>query len=255
MMCAKTVEGATNNGLYCYVKHFAVNETENKREALVTWLNEQSLREIYTRSFEITVKEGGANAIMSAFNKVGATWSGGNYALLTGLLRNEWGFRGSVLTDYALEWEMDFMDINQGIRAGNDMWLNGLRTNAIGTINNRNSATSISCAREATKNMLYTFCNTMYRESEYLKHPYEKAPASELVSKQNDVINNNWIWILVALDSLTAVGIGIWVYFCWFHKKNKKTNIKVVQSDLEVEKNEQFVNYKLAVLLDGFSFA
>ncbi len=221
-MCAKTVEGATNNGLYCYVKHFAVNETENKREALITWLTEQSLREIYTRSFEIAVKDGGANAIMSAFNKVGATWSGGNYALLTGLLREEWGFKGSVLTDYALEWEMDFMDINQGIRAGNDMWLNGLRTDTIGSISNKKSATSLSCARQATKNMLFTFCNTMYRQSEYLKSPNTNAPVAELVSKKLKGPEATWVWMLVGLDVATFIGLSVWVYFCWFHKKKAK---------------------------------
>ena len=221
-MCAKTVEGATSNGLYCYVKHFAVNETENKREALVTWLNEQSLREIYTRSFEITVKEGGANAIMSAFNKVGATWSGGNYSLLTGLLREEWGFKGSVLTDYALETQMSFMDINQGIRAGNDMWLNGLRTDTIGTINNRNSATTVSCAREATKNMLYTFCNTIYRQSEYMKNPNTNAPVATISSKKTSAQSLTWVWILVGLDSLTIAGLGVWGYFAFIHKKKNK---------------------------------
>ena len=221
-MCAKTVAGATSNGLYCYLKHFAVNETENKRESLITWLNEQSLREIYTKPFEIAVKEGGANAIMSSFNKVGATWAGGNYALLTGLLREEWGFRGSVLTDYALEWEMDFMDINQGIRAGNDMWLNGLRTDTIGTINNRNSATTVSCARNATKNMLYTFCNTLYRQSQYLEHPIANAPVASLTSREHNAPAATWIWLLVGLDTLAAVGIGIWIYFCFFHKKKAK---------------------------------
>ena len=224
-MCAKTVEGATDNGLYCYLKHFVVNETENKREGLVTWLNEQTLREIYARSFEITVKEGGANAIMSAFNRLGATWCGGNYSLLTGLLREEWGFRGSVLTDYALDWEMDFMDINQGIRAGNDMWLNGLRSDSIGTINNRNTATSVSCARAATKNMLYTFCNTMNEQYEYLKHPVSNAPASVFGGRASAGASRSWIWILVAVDVVAAIGVGIWAYFCWFHKKKDKVQV------------------------------
>ena len=236
-MCAKTVEGATDNGLYAYVKHFAVNETENKRENLVTWLNEQSLREIYTKSFEIAVKDGGANAIMSGFNKVGATWSGSNYALLTGLLRDEWGFRGSVITDYALEWEMNFMDINAGIRAGNDLWLNGLRTDTIGgAIVDRGSATSVTCARRATKNVLYTFCNTMYRQSEYLKNPVETAPKAELVGKAY-VIQTVWwlIALLVALDTVTVLGIGTWVFFLYFfpmiknHKKKKEEQVPVQQ--------------------------
>jgi len=221
-MCAKTIEGATDNGLYCYLKHFVVNETENKREGLLTWLNEQSLREIYARSFEITVKEGGANAIMSAFNRLGATWCGGNYGLLTGVLRDEWGFRGSVLTDYALDWEMGFMDIDQGIRAGNDMWLNGLRSDSIGTIRDRGSATSVTAARKATKNMLYTFCNTMYRQSEYLKNPVKDAPASTLVGKTSPSAAKTWIWIIVGVDAVAVIGLGIWVYFCYFHKKKEK---------------------------------
>ena len=221
-MCAKTIEGATDNGLYCYLKHFVVNETENKREGLVTWLNEQSLREIYAHSFEITVKEGGANAIMSAFNRLGATWCGGSYALLTGLLREEWGFRGSVITDYALDWEMGFMDISQGIRAGNDMWLNGLRSDSIGTIKDRNSATSVTAARKATKNMLFTFCNTMYRQSEYLKNPIKDAPASTLVGKQSPSASKAWVGIFVGLDIAAFIGLSVWVYFCYFHKKVKE---------------------------------
>ena len=63
-MAEETIQGATNNGLYCYLKHFAVNETENNRSQLYTWLNEQSLRETYLKPFEIAVKKGGCNAIM-----------------------------------------------------------------------------------------------------------------------------------------------------------------------------------------------
>lgn len=223
VMCAETVRGATNNGLYCYVKHFAVNETENKREGLYTWLNEQSLREIYLRSFEIAVKDGHANAIMSAFNRVGATWSGGNYALLTGVLRNEWGFRGSVITDYALAWEMEIMDINQGLRAGNDFWLNGLRTDTIGTISNKDSATSVSLARTATKNVLYTYCNTVYRQSLFMDNPdvEEGYPIAEITGKAATQASNAWIWGVIAIDVVAAVGIGVWCYFLFFKRKKQ----------------------------------
>lgn len=221
-MCSETVRGATNNGLYCYVKHFAVNETENKREGLYTWLNEQALREIFIRPFEIAVKEGGANAIMSAFNRLGATWSGGSYALLTQVLREEWGFRGSVLTDYALEGQMKIMDINQGIRAGNDIWLNGLRTDTIGTINGRDSATSIACARQATKNVIYTYCNTVYRQSENLKTADANLPKAEITSKAAVAPPAYWVWAIVALDVAALVGIGVWCYFLFIRKKKAK---------------------------------
>ena len=221
-ICAETVRGATDNGLYCYLKHFAVNETENHREGLYTWLNEQALREIYLGGFEIIVKEGKANAMMSAFSRVGATWAGGNYSLLTGVLRNEWGFNGSVLTDYALEPQMPIMDINQGLCAGNDLWLNGLRTDTIGTINDKNSATMVTLARKATKDVLYTYCNTVYLQSEYLKDPIEGLPTAEIVGKAVVLPTAHWVWILVALDVLTAAGIGIWLFFTFRKQKGDK---------------------------------
>ena len=221
VMCAQTVRGATNNGLYCYVKHFAVNETENKREGLYTWLNEQSLREIYLRPFEIAVKDGKANAIMSSFNRVGATWSGGNYSLLTGVLREEWGFKGSVITDYALSGQMYLMDIDQGLRAGNDFWLNGLRTDTIGTISGKNSATTISLARTATKNVLFTYCNTVYLQSVFIENPdVDKSfPISEIAGKKASEAPKYWIWAVVALDVVTVAGLGVWGYFVFFRKK------------------------------------
>lgn len=224
-MCAQTVRGAINNGLYCYVKHFAVNETENNREGLYTWLNEQSLREIYLRPFETAVKKGNANAIMSAFNRVGATWSGGNYALLTGVLRNEWGFKGSVITDYALTPHMGLMDITQGLRAGNDFWLNGLRSNTIGTIADGNSATMISCARTATKNVLYTYCNTVYLQSLYIKsvkddNAKNSLPLAEIVGKAASLPAPLWILGVIAIDVAVISGIAVWIYFLFFRKKN-----------------------------------
>ena len=124
---------------------------------------------------------------------------------------------------------MSFMDIAQGIRAGNDMWLNGLRTNTIGVIKEQGTATSITCAREATKNMLYTFCNTMYQQSEYLKNPIESAPKAELVGKKYETPPATWWWIVIGLDIATVVGLGIWLYFCYFHKKKRK--VEAVDAD------------------------
>ena len=82
-MAANVVAGAQSKGVYTYVKHFALNDQETNRNGILTWANEQSMRELYFRPFEITVKEGGTRAIMSSFNRIGTTWTGGSYELLT----------------------------------------------------------------------------------------------------------------------------------------------------------------------------
>ena len=84
-----------------YAKHFAVNDQETNRDAggLLTWANEQAMREIFFRGFEIALKDGGTRGIMSSFNRLGATNDNESSALLTTVLRNEWGFCGTVITD------------------------------------------------------------------------------------------------------------------------------------------------------------
>ncbi len=104
-MSAAVTRGAQSKGLVVTVKHFAANEQETNRQSngLYTWMNEQSLREIYLEPFEISVKEGGAKGIMSAYNRIGAQWCGGSKALITDLLRTEWGFDGFVITDASID--------------------------------------------------------------------------------------------------------------------------------------------------------
>lgn len=214
VMCQETVQGASDNGLYCYVKHFAVNETENNRAQLYTWLNEQSLREVYLRPFEIAVKAGKANAIMSSFNRLGATWAGGNYALLTSVLREEWGFRGSVLTDYCSS-ATDYMNVDQGLRAGGDIWLNGLRASTMGGHYDKTSATAISTARQAAHNVLYTYCNTVYRQAHYQPDDFAKTFATTVGGKAAGSASRAWLGWLIGgsvLYFLLLGGLACWVY-------------------------------------------
>ena len=104
-MSAAVTRGVQSHGIIVTVKHFAANDQETNRQSngLYTWLNEQSLRELYLEPFEISVKEGGAKGIMSAYNRIGDQWCGGSSALLTDLLRNEWGFDGFVITDASID--------------------------------------------------------------------------------------------------------------------------------------------------------
>lgn len=155
-MAANFVSGAQSEGLNCYVKHFAVNDQETQRYGLFTYLDEQALREIYLKPFQIAVEEGKTRCIMSSFNRIGTTWSGASYALLTEVLREEWGFEGCVVTDYYMNFQV-FMDPNQGIRAGNDLWLTGFTM--LGKKPDLTSATSQQAARRACHSILYAVSN------------------------------------------------------------------------------------------------
>ena len=160
------VKGAASQGVTMFVKHFALNDQDENRASISVWANEQSMRELYLRPFEIAVKEGHTMGIMSAYVHLGITWAGASHALLTDVLRSEWGYAGMVLSD-ACSYAVDYMDANLAIRAGNDMMLNlaeggtiepyGLiQVSTLETDNN----TARNAMREACHNILYVLANS-----------------------------------------------------------------------------------------------
>ncbi len=162
-MAANAEMGAAAQGVYGYIKHFALNDQETNRcGMLCTWSNEQAIREIYLRPFELAVKAGGAMAVMSSFNYVGTTWAGAYYPLQTTVLRDEWGFRGMVLTDYYGVY--GYMDADQAIRGGTDICLAPMDTET-NHLTDQTSATSIIAARQACKNIMYTVANSRAYEN------------------------------------------------------------------------------------------
>ena len=215
-LAACMIEGATNNGLYVYIKHFAVNETASNGSAasikMYTWLTEQSLREIYLKSFEIAVKEGGANAVMSAYNRIGSVWCGASYALLTEVLRGEWGFNGSVVTD-AWTAGNTFYNMDAGIRAGNDFLLNSANTSfGLGNIfKDKTSATAKACMRKSAHNILYTYCNTVYRQHVYTTNPdsVNSKFAVQVSGKAAANVKATWVIWLVLLNVVAIAGIAV----------------------------------------------
>ncbi|TPF77931.1 MULTISPECIES: glycoside hydrolase family 3 protein [unclassified Bifidobacterium] len=155
VMAAQQIAGAREQGVYSFMKHFALNEQEtNRTMTLTTWVSEQAMRETYLRPFEMSVKEGGAQAVMSAFNYVGPTYAAASDNLLNTVLRNEWGFQGFVLTDYFRG--RGYQDADQEIRNGNDSMLaTTVTTNHV----TDKSATSVKAMRTAAHNILYTVAN------------------------------------------------------------------------------------------------
>jgi beta-glucosidase len=122
-IAANVTEGAQSRGMIVYIKHFALNDQETNRvrdNGMMTWANEQAIREIYLKPFEYAVKQGGATGVMSSFARIGTEWAGGSHALLTDVLRNEWEFRGLVITDFNL---YPYMDQDLALRNGGDFML------------------------------------------------------------------------------------------------------------------------------------
>ena len=154
-MATQVVGGARDAGTYCFLKHFAVNNQDSYRDSLYTWLTEQTLRELYLRPFQIAV-EGGATGLMTSYNRIGATWAGGSRALLTDVLRGEWGFEGAVITDYADH--QQYMSADQALLAGGDLYMDGVFRNgeyALAPGDGSGERGYAASLRRATKNVLY----------------------------------------------------------------------------------------------------
>ena len=116
----RVIKGVAKKGVYANVKHFAVNDQETHRSTngIATWLDEQAMRELYLKAFEIAVKDGEAHGLMTSFNRIGTEWAGGSYRLVTTILKKEWGFVGSVICDFHTDF---YMDSKQMLYAGGDI--------------------------------------------------------------------------------------------------------------------------------------
>ena len=181
-MGAAMVQGVDSQGVYTYIKHFALNDQESNRLSISVWANEQSIREIYLKPFELSVKEGGTTAVMSSYSRLGNTWAGASKALLTDVLRNEWGFHGMVVTDSAMG-NTNWMDVNLAIRAGGDMMLC-----LMGVKLDSSSNTAQQAMRRACHNILYTQANSIAIAAAVDNTPY-------------------WLILLAIVDSILLIAI------------------------------------------------
>ncbi|MFA6829789.1 MAG: glycoside hydrolase family 3 C-terminal domain-containing protein [Bacilli bacterium] len=156
---AAQIKGCRERGTVTYLKHFALNEQETHRSITgdITWVSEQQMREIYLRPFEIAVKEGKTTGMMSSFNRIGTRWTGGDYRLMTGILREEWGFKGSVICDFNTI--PQYMDAKQEAYAGGDLNLATLSSSSWKNAD-ESSTSDLIVLRNALKNVCYSFVNS-----------------------------------------------------------------------------------------------
>ena len=163
-MGAKAVEGARKYGVYSYIKHFAMYEGNAKMVSV--WSNEQAIREIYLKPFEISVKQGGANAVMVSWSFLGDKWTGECSNLMNTVLRDEWGFRGMALTDFFRNNGHGFMNADAALANGVDAMLstfNGEENN----VANPEHPTSVLQMRNACKNVMYTVVSSWAYDGEH----------------------------------------------------------------------------------------
>lgn len=209
VMAMAACDGAYENGVYPYIKHFAFNEQETNRNAMLcTWLTEQSARELYLKPFEACVKanEGEALAVMSCFNFIGSEWGGGYAPLMNTVLRDEWGFRGMVLSDYFGDY--GYMDADRAIRGGTDSMLG---TTGGRAIVDDESATSVLAMRQAAKNIMYTVVNSV---------AYEDYTGNQLPK---------WIVVTYGIDTGIAVILIAWeILSVLRYRKKIRENVEVI---------------------------
>lgn len=205
-LAAAVIKSVDGKGVYTYVKHFAVNDQETDREynGIMVWANEQSMRELYLKPFEIAVKDGGAKGMMTSFNRLGTVWAGGSYPLLTTVLRDEWGFRGGVITDYSMN---RYTYVDMMIRAGGDLFL----TQDAKVFGMPDDATQVSLLRQATKNLLYITANSNVM--------------SVVVDGYKPPVWHTYIYALIAAVAALCALWGIWINAAT-RKKEKKLQEK-----------------------------
>ncbi len=207
-LAANVIDGAKANGVHCYLKHLAISEEGDNPRNVNTWTTEQAFRETYLKPFEIAVKEGGANGLMTAFNSVGGVWCGANYAMNDEIVRNEWGFRGSIITDWSDG--SGNMNTHSGIRGGNDIWLNPNSGNISSKLD-MTDPTDVYCAKIAAKNVIYTFANTYW----YAKN-YDHSDDEIVATIGTEVVKAPFAWwipVLAVVDLAVAGGLVTWTYF------------------------------------------
>ena len=233
-MAAAAISGAMDNGMMCYVKHFALNDTETGRANLIyTWADEQTMRELYLKAFEIAIKnakstiryygENGAleqktiraaTAIMATQTCFG--WVSGecNYELLTLLLRNEWGFRGTAHSDYWV-WNGDNLR-DLAVRAGCDTYL--CNNTPMWSLVDLDSPTAQSVIRNAIHNLAYTMANSNAMQG--------MAPGSIVL-----VGTSPWVYALIGIDAaivlLLAGGVA------WIILRGRKKASLALYSNIE----------------------
>lgn len=215
LLCGKfaatVISGVQEKGVYANVKHFALNDQETHRSTngISTWCNEQAMRELYLKPFEIAIKEGKSKGVMTSFNRIGTVWAGGDYRLVTSILRDEWGFVGSVICDFHTD---SYMDSKQMLYAGGDLNLCSEDTCKLKIGNDADNIQAdnvkdVNLLRRASHNLLYCIANS-------------NAMKADVVGYKNPIWENVLTGVTIGI-SVGIVGWGAWAILSSLLKKEE----------------------------------
>lgn len=220
-MAAQEVAAARSKGLVVYIKHFALNDFETYRQSVATFATEQAIREIYLKGFQYAVEEGGANAAMTSFNRIGTRWAGAHSGLCNEVLRKEWGFVGVTLTDAVMA-NRNWMDVSIGLEAGNDTWLSSgdwLVSKIEGWA--AEDGKLLNNLRTSAKNFLYTYANSAamngMNETSHVVHTTSWVETDMLIARI----------VLIVLTALFGLAMLVF-YFMDVKKKAASADRKTV---------------------------
>ena len=155
---------------------------------------------------------------MSSFNNLGSIWTGSNHALLVDILRGEWGFRGTVITDWSDGGNPGAMNPRQGVRAGNDIWLNPNAPRINGGLNS-SDPTDVACARNSAHNVLYTLVDTIHYYNTFDRDSLDTIFNANVGVKTREEPFAWWIILLVLIDVIVVAGMAVWLFFLFKPKK------------------------------------
>ncbi|MBO7364923.1 MAG: glycoside hydrolase family 3 C-terminal domain-containing protein [Lachnospiraceae bacterium] len=219
-MAVNVINGTAKGGVYTDLKHFALNDQETNRSGVATFCTEQALRELYLKPFELGVKGYdvvaesakedqvtayvGTKGIMSSFNRIGTRWTGGDYRLMTEILRNEWGFRGLVICDYKTD--NSFMNSRQMLYAGNDLILASTKP-LLWNDASATSAQDVAILRTASHNILYAVANS-----------------NAMNAKITGYMMAWWKILIIGLDVVGAIAIALWGFSAFKKAKKEEEN-------------------------------
>lgn len=208
-IAAGEIRGLQEKGIAVYLKHFVVNDQETNRSGVHTWVDEQALREIYCKPFEIVTKEADCTGYMTSYNYIGTGWTGASKALITDLARGEWGTMGRFITDAAMDFSIYVPDT--GVLAGLDMWLAPMTATTSEKLYGTDYG--IRMLQESAHRQLYVFANT-----------------SGVGMKMED--SNTWMYVVGGANAVLVIGMLLSVIFLIVPgfrgkggKKDEKTKI------------------------------